>query len=305
MRLLKSILFIQRLTVAFGSLDAARLYLARARSKLRVSKNNEDVSEIKLAAFSIAIHMRFATSDWSVLEQIFISKEYEDPTAVHAEAVSRCYERILDGGSTPIIIDCGANIGLAALWYARKYPKATIFSIEPEVENFRILQRNVSAFPNIIPIHAAVAGSEGKVALSNDTGSPWAWTTVRSEAGEMSSVTINEILLRCDRGRGFIIKVDIEGFEVDLFSQNTEWIAEFPVVVAETHDYLFPWRGTANSIFSALISRGLYDFVQKGENCFCYAHASLKQQVTPRNDEAAPESGLATSAEQRVEPGGA
>lgn len=301
MRLLKSALFIERLRATFGPRDTARLYLARARAKLRVSGKGGESSSVVLTGFSAPLHLRFATSDWNVLEQIFISKEYEAPTAAHAEASVRCYQSILDRGQTPVIIDCGANVGLAALWYARTYPEAKIFCVEPEIDNFKILQKNVSAYPGIVPIHAAVAGSKGRLSLANETGSPWAWTTTRSENGDVSSVTINDILHRCDGGSAFIVKVDIEGFEVDLFSRNTEWIADFPIIVAETHDYLFPWKGTAHAVFAALVSQGVYDFVQKGENCFCYAHSSLKPLIATESTPTDQTLGNPASEELRAE----
>jgi FkbM family methyltransferase len=45
----------------------------------------------------------------------------------------------------PRIIDCGANIGLATIWWKKQFPKARITAFEPDAEIFKILQKNVVA----------------------------------------------------------------------------------------------------------------------------------------------------------------
>ena len=45
----------------------------------------------------------------------------------------------------PRIIDCGANIGLATIWWKKQFPKARITAFEPDAQVFKILQKNVVA----------------------------------------------------------------------------------------------------------------------------------------------------------------
>jgi hypothetical protein len=47
-------------------------------------------------------------------------------------------------------------------------------------------------------------------------------------------------------GKLFIIKIDIEGFEKDLFSSETSWLSEATVVIIELHDWMLP--GQYNSL---------------------------------------------------------
>jgi hypothetical protein len=84
---------------------------------------------------------------------------------------------------------------------------------------------------------------------------------------------------------GFIIKIDIEGFEVDLFRENTEWISLFPIFVADFVVYIFPWSGTAIAVLASVLGRGRYDFIQNGENCFWYAHSKLKPSPSSAGEE--------------------
>ena len=45
---------------------------------------------------------------------------------------------------SPMIFDCGANLGMATLYFKWLYPKSRIQSFEPDPETFTILQRNVN-----------------------------------------------------------------------------------------------------------------------------------------------------------------
>ena len=55
-----------------------------------------------------------------------------------------------------MIVDCGANIGLPALWFALRFHSARIFAVEPEPRNFDILCRNVRDYENITPVPEVV-----------------------------------------------------------------------------------------------------------------------------------------------------
>lgn len=55
--------------------------------------------------------------------------------------LNRCYE-FRTSTTQPLIIDCGANIGLAALWFAVKYPSSRIIAFEPDPFLFEILRHN-------------------------------------------------------------------------------------------------------------------------------------------------------------------
>ena len=48
---------------------------------------------------------------------------------------------------TPLIIDCGANIGLSVLYFRRLFPNAKIIAFEPDEGIFKILQKNMGLIP--------------------------------------------------------------------------------------------------------------------------------------------------------------
>jgi tRNA1(Val) A37 N6-methylase TrmN6 len=48
---------------------------------------------------------------------------------------------------TGTIVDAGANIGMASIFFAQKYPDAKIIAVEAEASNFAMLARNVQPYP--------------------------------------------------------------------------------------------------------------------------------------------------------------
>ena len=72
-----------------------------------------------------------------------------------------------------------------------------------------------------------------------------------------------------DSGRffPFIVKIDIEGGEENLFSMNTDWIKKIPMVIIELHDWLLPKQRTSTN-FLKTVSELDRDFNIKGENIF-------------------------------------
>ena len=52
--------------------------------------------------------------------------------------------------------------------------------------------------------------------------------------------------------RNLIVKVDIEGGEYALFRSNTAWLNHTDLLIAETHDWLFPGQDTSRTLFQGI-----------------------------------------------------
>ena len=238
------------------------------------------IKQVHVPSVLHPVFLRPGTSDWNVLEQVFMSRDYEIGSEKHDRAVRAYYSNLINESKTPVIIDCGANIGISAIWFAREFPRATIFAVEPEPGNFAILCRNSSQYPNIKPVPAGISDRATKVSLKNVGDAPWTWETKESESGNVETVTIPGLLSRTPDSRPLIVKIDIEGGEVDLFRSNIDWVEQTPLVVFEEHDRLFNWRGTGHAIFSAL-TKHPRDYLRRGENTFSFSHSLLVRASRP------------------------
>lgn len=65
---------------------------------------------------------------------------------------------LIDPSFSGLIIDAGAYIGSASLAFHRLFPRARILALEPDPENLRVLHKNMSEIPEIVPIAAALVG---------------------------------------------------------------------------------------------------------------------------------------------------
>lgn len=225
---------------------------------------------VGLPSFSLDVHgagkltMRSRSSDASVVRQVFRTKEYDLSRFPQSAAIQKRYEAILASGMKPVIIDAGANMGASAVWFSRRFPGAEIIAIEPEPGNAGACRRNIGKLANVRLVEAGLGGAPGAIDVS--TGSEdWAFQTKRAEAGGVALVTIPQLMAEQSNGQLFIVKIDIEGFEADVFAANVGWLDEAFVVIVEPHDWMLPERGTSRPMQIEMAARP-FEVLISGEN---------------------------------------
>ena len=68
-----------------------------------------------------------------------------------------------------------------------------------------------------------------------------------------------------DKFNPFIIKIDIEGGEKNLFEKNVEWVEKFKIIIIEPHDWMYPKKNLFKN-FLEKIAHLDRDFVILNEN---------------------------------------
>jgi FkbM family methyltransferase len=231
--------------------------------------------------FRAPVKLRPKSSDLSVFSQIFLDNDYNLRRLKRYSEIRRSFEAI-DGGVTPLILDCGANIGLSSLYFAKNWPSAHIVAVEPDAGNFELLRRNVQTHANIQSVQAAVGGEDGPVRIMNQDAPEWARRTERVSGDALDTITglsVPSLIALAPPPRvyqPFLLKIDIEGGEKDLFSHSREWVQQFPIIIIELHDWMLPGQGTSRSFLKAIAPLDR-DFVFFGENIF-----SIANQPGPR-----------------------
>jgi FkbM family methyltransferase len=245
-------------------LDAARINLA---FPLR------HVAALRARPFRVrvpgagAFELRPRSSDASTVRQVFRQREYDISRYPQWPGVQRHYRALLAAGKVPLIVDAGANIGAASIWFAGVFPEAAVVAVEPDAGNAAACRVNIAGHPTIRLVEAAIGASPGHVTLSNPAHEAWAVQTSRTgESGAGVPIcTIPELVAGVPGAELFIAKIDIEGFESDLFSGGTEWIGQAKVIYIEPHDWLETTRGSSHSFQRTMGTAG-FDLLISGEN---------------------------------------
>lgn len=215
------------------------------------------------------ILIRIPSSDLPTFEQVFYTDEY------HFTCTS----------PPKTIIDAGANIGLTSILLANKYPDSRIFAIEPEIRNFAMLELNVRQYPNIIPINRAVWHQKDKLTIADPGRGTWGFTTIRhnsisnsmeDKSNLIETLTIDELVQDYNLKEIDLLKIDIEGAELELFKHQGNWLSITNSIIIELHERFKP--GCTEWVLNAC-----HDFPvrwSQGENLYLLRPTSLIHPLT-------------------------
>lgn len=210
--------------------------------------------------------------DHLVLGSVFFSLDYELPNSRAAD-IRGFYDLQVRAGKTPLIIDCGANSGMATKYFRETYPAAHVVAIEPDQRNMDLARRNNSDLGSEFLL-AGIGCESARASIVNDSDANWAYQTQIRDDGGIEIVSVDSILASRAGMIPFLIKIDIEGFEGNLFSKHTQWIEKFPVLVIELHDWMLPKAGTSRSFLREVANLDR-DFIYRGENVFSISNTLL------------------------------
>jgi FkbM family methyltransferase len=155
---------------------------------------------------------------------------------------------------TPVLIDCGANIGTAVHWFKSTFPAGRVVAIEPDPVVCGALRRNVIAmkWTDVSVIEAAAWVETGPIELLADHLSGSRLTTLSDPDCQSGvRVDIRAVDLGCllDETSVTLLKVDVEGAEVSLLQHCATAIGNnVGYVHVEVHDL----DGTGKAITSVL-----------------------------------------------------
>jgi len=220
---------------------------------------------------------RPGSSDKGIIWQVFQNKDYDLRALRRGEELLAYWQSRSAAGERPLIVDAGANIGAASVYFCGEFPNARIVAIEPDRGNFDLLCRNTEGLP-VTCHHAAVTARPGPVAVVDPGEGFCGFRTVPQAAGMVDAAAVVESIqlnvifaARSPELYPFIVKIDIEGAEGELFSEAVEWIEQTPLVIVELHDWLMPKARTSRN-FLRIVSGLDRDFVYLGENVFSIAN---------------------------------
>jgi FkbM family methyltransferase len=140
----------------------------------------------------------------------------------------------------PRILDCGANVGLASLYFKRRYPAATITAFEADPAIAVLLADNLrgNAAGDVDVEAAAVWTSDGEVTFQSEGADSG---TVASLAGDLEGRAVEVRAVRLARWleaeRIDLLKLDIEGAEVAVLEDCRAHLGNVQALLLEVHEF--------------------------------------------------------------------
>jgi FkbM family methyltransferase len=118
---------------------------------------------------------------------------------------------------SPVILDCGANIGMATLYFKWLYPKARIEAFEPDPDAFALLETNIARnhLNNVVAHNCALWDENGQIEFFVDHANPGSLlmsadaSRLKGEAIQVPSRKLSEFI----QGPIDFLKLDVEGAE--------------------------------------------------------------------------------------------
>jgi len=233
---------ILKLIKGFGVIEGLYFY-----AKLKFKR----LGWFKSSTKKIQFFLRNNTTDARVFGQLFIHNQYDVPVNFEPKT----------------ILDLGANIGLSALYFAKRFPNANILAVEPDKDNFEVALKNTKGYDKIKLVQKGVWNKNTFLEIIDPGADKDAYmvkeianqTTTSIEAIDIETLLQQEGWVAID-----ILKIDIEGSEKELFSDNYEkWLPKTRLIFVEIHDHMR--KGASKAVFSA-ISNYDFNFSMKEEN---------------------------------------
>lgn len=217
---------------------------------LRKSKNTKKEIKLYLKPLKKFIYIRPNDSDLKVCEQIFINKEYESKLIKKPR----------------LIIDAGANIGISALWFNKKYPNAKIVCLEPNTQNFELLVKNTCGIEKIKPLNLGLWSTNTKIQEKTPCVESWGFQFKKTKKKlGVKTITINQIIKKY--GKIDVFKIDIEGSEKNVFvNADPRCLNKICLFIIELHDRFI--SGCSKAFYSFLGKKIKIQEIN-GENLFC------------------------------------
>jgi FkbM family methyltransferase len=239
------------------------LYIASLQSKTKKyilvgMKLNGSLSKLAVtaSAFKRTPQLRYSTADRASLVAALWSKGHEaNLLGFHLHYLGGSqfrylvWEIFLRGeylfeaeNDAPVILDCGANIGLATLFFKRLYPKARISSFEADPTAASILKKNIAlnSLRDVTAYNLMLsdemgerpfyidANVDGGLTMSSDPSFLSNRREIRVNTGKLSDFIAGPVDL---------LKMDIEGSEFDVVCElrDSGKISQIRQMIIEYH----------------------------------------------------------------------
>src|SRR5437868_609276 len=188
-----------------------------AARKIYFGLRNKKSDEVSVPYLKSPVSVRKSNgSDIATFKEVLVRKDYDIELNFEPKR----------------IIDAGANIGLTAVFFSNKFPNAEIIAIEPNTENFSIMNKNISHYPNVKAIQSAVWSKEANLQIVDEGRGSDGFIVKETSDGGFKALGVADIMKQAGWENIDILKMDVEGSEKEIFEGNyQDWLPKTKVLI--------------------------------------------------------------------------
>lgn len=200
------------------------------RVSAKLGRTDRVLKRIALRQGRPPLFMRVgASSDFGVFTEVFLDDELGPLRRISPPRV---------------IVDCGANVGYASRYLLDMFPAAKLVAIEPSPDNAQMCQANLAPYRDRSAMRQAAVWAEvARLHLLRGgfgDGREWATQVKVASNGDLADVTaidIPTLMLEEAIDTIDLLKIDIEGAELDLFRSKSckDWLNRVRNLTVELH----------------------------------------------------------------------
>lgn len=248
---------------------------------------SDKVRRYRVPGYRDPFYLRDSVADHATFRQCLVMQQYDFRRFPQRDRLLRAYRDMVSRQETPLIIDCGANIGLATRWFAEIFPDARIVAVEPDAQNFGMLTLNTESLGDrVVRLRGGIWNSSARLVIANPEAAAAAFQVreLETSADEgMRAYTVAEICEMYGAAAPLIVKLDIEGAQAAVFRSNTAWVENTGLITLELDDWLIPWGGTSRNFF-ATVSQYPYEYLIRDESVFCFRDFTPETHLKPETE---------------------
>ncbi len=162
-----------------------------------------------------------------------------DAVEIAHSTIREAYGKHLPTGEVRFIVDAGAYIGDATAWYLSRFPQSRVVALEPTPDSFAMLQRNCSPYgARVRMINGALWFCDDYLDLVLNPSTSTGISVAKDVAGGgmVRALSLNTIMNEAGAKMIDILKLDIEGAELQLFENNPDpWLSRTRCITMEIH----------------------------------------------------------------------
>ncbi|PQJ32176.1 hypothetical protein BST92_09675 [Nonlabens arenilitoris] len=140
---------------------------------------------------------------------------------------------------SPYIIDGGANIGLATIYFKKLFPKSEILAFEPDTQIHAVLKKNIESFglQNVTLIKSGLWNKCETLNFYNEGADGGLIDTDGKNSGSFESINVESLLPYLNRNVDFL-KLDIEGAESVVIKDIESSLDNVNRIFVEYHSFV-------------------------------------------------------------------